>query len=386
MSASAMTPCALGRRARGSGPAHVHDPRVQRSLATPARSVKAASRRAAVYQRRTHQRSGVQTQAATTFPSFLPAEVEDIEDARARNLAARLERVPVDTSIGLGAEAVTLGVCVAPPTSRAGLAKVGASPSKPARPQVFCLHGFDSSCLEYRRLVPLLEEKGFDPWAIDILGWGFTEMPKEVSYTPEAKRKVLYDFWRQYVGTPIVLVGGSIGGAFAIDFAREHPDAVDKLVLVDPQVFASLPPPPEKPPAMPAVLGYVGAAVLKSLPLRYVATWQVFKNKSEANPDAIRIGRLHCLQEGWSAALVSYMQCGGPILLQKAVMDKMAELKQETLILWGEDDAILEKSNLETAQASIDDFSVEFIPDCGHQPHVEQPEAVVSAMVKFMNL
>ena len=78
-------------------------------------------------------------------------------------------------------------------------------------------------------------------------GWGFTEMPKDVSYTPEAKRKVMYDFWKQYIGTPVVLLGGSIGGAFAIDFALEHPDAVEKLVLVDPQVGYSsclAPPPP----------------------------------------------------------------------------------------------------------------------------------------------
>jgi pimeloyl-ACP methyl ester carboxylesterase len=61
-------------------------------------------------------------------------------------------------------------------------------------------------------------------------------MPRDVSYSPEAKRKVLYDFWKQYIGTPIVLLGGSIGGAFAIDFALNHPDAVGKLVLVDPQV------------------------------------------------------------------------------------------------------------------------------------------------------
>ena len=35
-------------------------------------------------------------------------------------------------------------------------------------------------------------------------------------------------------------MGGSIGGALAIDFAVEHPDAVSKLVLVDPQVLFHL--------------------------------------------------------------------------------------------------------------------------------------------------
>lgn len=61
-------------------------------------------------------------------------------------------------------------------------------------------------------------------------------MPADATYTPEAKRQVLYAFWKKYVGTPVILLGGSIGGAFAIDFAIEHPDAVHKLVLVDPQV------------------------------------------------------------------------------------------------------------------------------------------------------
>lgn len=325
--------------------------------------------------------------ATTTFPSFLPPEVVDIQDKRARELAAKLERVTVSTPIGLsGGGEVDLGVCVAPPEARAGLSKVDSSTPPPTRPQVLCLHGFDSSCLEYRRLLPLLEKAGFDPWAIDILGWGFTEMPKDVSYTPEAKRKVLYSFWKQYINTPIVLLGGSIGGAFAIDFALEHPDAVEKLVLVDPQVFASLPPPPEEPPAMPAFAGYIGAAVLKSLPLRWIATYQVFKDKDEVSTDSINVGRLHCLQDGWSDALVSYMQCGGPILLQKAVTDNMSELKQETLVLWGEDDQILEKSNLESVTASIDDHVLEFIPVCGHQPHVEKPKAVVAAMSKWLKM
>jgi hypothetical protein len=33
-----------------------------------------------------------------------------------------------------------------------------------------------SSCLEWRYGYPLLEESGFETWAIDILGWGFSDL------------------------------------------------------------------------------------------------------------------------------------------------------------------------------------------------------------------
>ena len=41
------------------------------------------------------------------------------------------------------------------------------------KPAIVMVHGFDSSCLEFRRLFPLLEEN-FAVYAVDVLGWGFT--------------------------------------------------------------------------------------------------------------------------------------------------------------------------------------------------------------------
>lgn len=41
-------------------------------------------------------------------------------------------------------------------------------------PPVLLLHGFDSSVLEFRRLLPLLAPH-HQAWAIDLLGFGFTE-------------------------------------------------------------------------------------------------------------------------------------------------------------------------------------------------------------------
>lgn len=37
------------------------------------------------------------------------------------------------------------------------------------------LHGFDSSLLEFRRALPELEQRGAEAYAVDVLGWGFTE-------------------------------------------------------------------------------------------------------------------------------------------------------------------------------------------------------------------
>jgi hypothetical protein len=33
-----------------------------------------------------------------------------------------------------------------------------------------------SSCLEWRYTYPLLEEAGLEAWAVDILGWGFSNL------------------------------------------------------------------------------------------------------------------------------------------------------------------------------------------------------------------
>lgn len=35
---------------------------------------------------------------------------------------------------------------------------------------------FASSCLEWRCTYPLLEEAGLEVWAVDVLGWGFSDL------------------------------------------------------------------------------------------------------------------------------------------------------------------------------------------------------------------
>jgi len=42
--------------------------------------------------------------------------------------------------------------------------------------KLVCCFALHSSCLEWRCTYPLLEEAGLEAWAVDVLGWGFSDL------------------------------------------------------------------------------------------------------------------------------------------------------------------------------------------------------------------
>lgn len=301
--------------------------------------------------------------AAEVFPSFLPKEVEKIEDPFARKLASRIERLPVELSISNNC---IMSSCVKPVIQ------------KSTNPLVL-LHGFDSSCLEWRYTMPLLEQAGFETWAIDILGWGFSNLEKLPLCNVESKRDHLYQFWKSYIGRPMLLVGPSLGAAVAIDFAINHPEAVDKLILIDASVYAegtgSL-------ARLPKFVAYAGVSLLKSLPLRVYATNLTFSALPlDTCLDWTRIGRLHCLLPWWEDATVDFMNSGG-----YNVSAQINQVLKETLIIWGEDDQIIDSKLAVRLHCELPNAIIRQIPKCGHIPHVEKPDAVTNLIKDFIEI
>eukprot|EP00873_Tetraselmis_striata_P045818 jgi/Tetstr1/466082/TSEL_010668.t2 len=314
-------------------------------------------------------RTGVATGAASTraaCPAFIPVEMEEIMEPAAVDMVSRMKRVPVSLP---AQDAPVQTACVGP-----------ASPGHTSTPPVVLLHGFDSSSLEFRRLFPLLEQHT-DTWAIDLIGWGFTEtgFDKDVTRAlgPQQKREHLYAWWKEYVGRPMVLVGASLGGAVAIDFAYEHPEAVSKIVLVDAQGFidgigpmASLPRP----------LAMLGVNVLRSVPLRQAANKMAYFNKElYATDDACKIGRLHTFLPGWADANCAFMQSGG-----YSILDKIPKVQQETLILWGRNDEILDPKYATQFEETLPNARLVWVEECGHCAHLEQPQFMCQQVLDFI--
>ncbi|WOK99344.1 hypothetical protein Cni_G08056 [Canna indica] len=256
--------------------------------------------------------------SANGFPSFLPKQVEKIRDPFALDMAKRIERLPVKVSF---LRSSIMSSCVKPLQER------GTEP-------VVLLHGFDSSCLEWRYSYPLIEDAGIDAWAVDILGWGFSDLEMLPSCNVAAKREHLFQFWSSYIRRPMVLVGPSLGAAVAVDFVANHPEAVSKIVMIDASVYAEG---TRNLAKLPRVVAYAGVSLLKSIPLRlYANSLAVNKVSLQTSFGYMNVGRLHCLQPWWEDATIDFMLSGG-----YNVKDHIKQINKKTLIIWGEEDQVI---------------------------------------------
>jgi pimeloyl-ACP methyl ester carboxylesterase len=244
-------------------------------------------------------------------------------------------------------------------------------------PPVLLLHGFDSSMLEFRRLVPLLAS---DHQLIlpDLYGFGFTPRPADGSYNPagvlahlESLITVLTARWSA-ASSPLApsptlgVIGASMGGSVAMELARRRPERIDRLMLLAPAGLTGRPMP------IPPLLDSLGVRFL-SLPwVRRGLCRSAFADPSSGVGDAeLEIASLHLQAPGWAMALGQFARSGG----FAGCGDPLPP--QPIDVLWGAQDRILRPAQKRAALALLGDRVLE-LDHCGHLPHIDQPQAVAA--------
>lgn len=100
---------------------------------------------------------------------------------------------------------------------------------------VVLIHGFGASWGHWRKNIPALAEH-YRVYAIDLIGFGGSAKPtpgSEIDYTFETWAQQIADFCREVVGTPVFLVGNSIGCIAAMQTAVDHPDWVREVAMLN---------------------------------------------------------------------------------------------------------------------------------------------------------
>ncbi len=100
---------------------------------------------------------------------------------------------------------------------------------------VVLIHGLAASLHDWDALIPRVVESGYSTYALDLLGHGESPKPEIPAY----RMDWLVDHFiawldRLNLAESPVLVGHSLGGYVALEYARRFPTGVKGLVLVDP--------------------------------------------------------------------------------------------------------------------------------------------------------
>jgi pimeloyl-ACP methyl ester carboxylesterase len=240
---------------------------------------------------------------------------------------------------------------------------------------ILLLHGFDSSVMEWRRLQPLLAE-GRETWAVDLLGFGFTERATNLNFSPASICEHLHSFWQKLIQRPMIVVGASMGGAAAIDFSLKYPQAVEKLVLID---SAGLQQPPKIGKLMFPPLDRLATSFLSNPKIRQGVSKAAYFDAVWASEDARICAALHLQCVGWQGALISFTKSGG----YGDFGDLLGEILQPALILWGRQDQILGVKDADRFRQLLPQSKLVWVENCGHVPHLEQPQVTAELMRRF---
>lgn len=243
-------------------------------------------------------------------------------------------------------------------------------------PLLVMVHGFTFSL------------ESWDAWAADLrqdyrivrydlLGHGLSGPDPQQRYSPD-ERVAFHHLLMQQLGIKrATLVGNSFGGLLAWRYAVAHPEAVERLILVDPAAY-SINGVTDKPVPVPDFM----RAYLTSVPeagLR-ASLARVYSDISRLTPDRFATIRRMMTQPGNGAALIGHLE-------KFTLPDPDAALQKigvPTLILWGDKDAVIPVEQAHRLAAAIKGAQLQIYENVGHAPQEEAPERTLPDVRAFL--
>lgn len=236
-------------------------------------------------------------------------------------------------------------------------------------PSVILLHGLGAVKEVWAANVGPLSSK-YHVYALDQIGFGQSDKPL-LDYRVATFTDFMYGFMQSQHLSKATLVGNSLGGWIALDFALRHPEMVDKVVLVNAAgvpfqqaITVNL-----NPASLPATRKMLESLFYDKKMVTDVFVQTVFTNHLRNN-DGYTIDRT---LQGFS--------------VENQFLDdaRLASLHAPTLVVWGREDELLPLSAGEKFRDHIPGAKMVVFDQCGHVPQIEKPADFNRAVIDFLS-
>lgn len=247
---------------------------------------------------------------------------------------------------------------------------------------IVVLHGFGANAETWRETAQGLAEFG-DVLAYDRPGFGFTERPRGEGppdpYGVDGQVALLRTLLEAEAdGREVVLLGHSAGGTLAAEYALRYPEEVDAVVLVAPAILTTGGTPRWLRPIMtfppvdqlgPRIAGFAGGRAERLLE----ASWY----GPDGPPAEIRARYTAPFAvRGWEQGLWRVLRAPGT----SAIAEDPGALEVPAQVITGADDRVVPTDESIELAGILGLSTVTVIPNSGHVPHEETPEAFLDAV------
>ncbi len=257
-------------------------------------------------------------------------------------------------------------------------------------PLVVLLHGFPENWYLWRRQIAPLAQAGYRVIVPDQRGYNLSDKPAGIhNYRLEALVADIRELIQAYGRERASVVGHDWGGGVAWQLAIEHPEIVEKLIILNAPHPAAFRRELRENPAQQQKSWYVAAFQVPWLPeillgQSPLSTVNLFFRRGAVNQDAYSSYDLHSLaislsQPGALTAMLNWYRAA--VRRPPAIT---TPIETPTLLIWSEDDVALGRSLTYGLDQWVRNLRIHYLSHCGHQTPCEAPAEVNAQLLEFM--
>lgn len=262
-------------------------------------------------------------------------------------------------------------------------------------PALLCVHGFGASSDHWRKNLPDLAQN-HRAYAIDLIGFGHSAKPTpkiEIEYCFETWAQQILDFCAEVIGTPVFLVGNSIGCIAALQAAVMKPDQVLGVIMIDcslrllhvrkrleiPWIRRNSAPIFQQVLGVRAIGHFFFQRLAQPKVIRRILT-QAYARKEAVTDELVNLLIAPARDPGAADVFLAFIRYDqGPL-----AEDLLPQLTCPVLCLWGAEDPWepLELGRAFTKYPAVKEFIA--LEGVGHCPQDEAPELVNPAIAQWI--
>jgi 2-hydroxy-6-oxonona-2,4-dienedioate hydrolase len=228
---------------------------------------------------------------------------------------------------------------------------------------VLCLHGLFGTSEHWAATLSALAP-GYRGMALTLPI--FETPPDDLSVT--GLRAYVEAFLDAERVPPAVVVGNSLGGHVALDLALHAPERVRALVLSGSS-------------------GLLEKSFTRGIPRRPSAEFvrekmtEVFHDPAKVTSERVEAVRDIVSRRSYTLRAIQVSRSARGYNLEQ----RLREIRCPTLLVWGTEDRITPRSAAIRFLEGIPSATLRLVPECGHAPMLEHPEAFARAVEEFLD-